>query len=93
MTSFTPHEYAPKVLSYVYTLRLIRSISYSGAGQGRPMGQWSQSLNINGPFLKSMGHWSKLMGQLTRVKLKNLLRGYNKTNRCSNPELVITRGS
>ena len=31
--------------------------------QARPMGQWPQSLNINGPFLKSIGHWSKLMGQ------------------------------
>lgn len=29
--------------------------------QARPMCQWPQSLNINAPFLKSMGHW--LMGQ------------------------------
>ena len=46
-------------------------------GQVRPMGQWPQSLNINGPFLKSMGHWSKLMGWSFFPVI---------------PELVITRG-
>ena len=30
MASFIPHKYAPQVLSYVYTLRLIGPISYSG---------------------------------------------------------------
>ena len=46
-------------------IHIVQPSQVQGLGrQARPMGQWSQSLNINGPFLKSMGHWSKLMGQL-----------------------------
>ena len=45
------------------TLILILTLTLKAETQARPMGQLPQSLNFNGPFLKSIGHWSKLMGQ------------------------------